>query len=120
MVIAASGNAVKVQILYREQFPERVVPISSTFTSTVQRFGSCTTQMARRVAGVYHASRITFSAFTVTKVGFTKYIHESDLYVFFDTIQCQCQISCMIIVFVVAFLLFHFHLLFISIDHGPE
>jgi hypothetical protein len=39
---------------------------------------------------------------------------------FFDTIQCHCQISCMVIVFVVAFLSFHFHLLFISIDHGPE
>jgi hypothetical protein len=34
---AACGNAVQEQILYREQFPERVVPNSKTFTSTVQR-----------------------------------------------------------------------------------
>jgi hypothetical protein len=39
---------------------------------------------------------------------------------FSETIQCQCQISCVVIVFVVAFLPLHFHLLFISVDHGPE
>jgi hypothetical protein len=34
---AAGGNAVQAQILYREQFPDKVVPNSKTFTSTVQR-----------------------------------------------------------------------------------
>jgi hypothetical protein len=35
---------------------------------------------------------------------------------FFDTIQCRFQISCVVIVFVVAFLPFHFRLLYISVD----
>jgi hypothetical protein len=34
---AAGGNAAQAQILYREQFPDRLVPNSKTFTSTVQR-----------------------------------------------------------------------------------
>jgi hypothetical protein len=34
---AAGGNAVQAQILFREQFPDRVVLNSKTFTSTVQR-----------------------------------------------------------------------------------
>jgi hypothetical protein len=32
---AAGGNVIQAQILYREQFPDRVVPNSKTFTSTV-------------------------------------------------------------------------------------
>jgi hypothetical protein len=34
---AEGGNAVQAQMLYREQFPDRVVPNSKTFTSPVQR-----------------------------------------------------------------------------------
>jgi hypothetical protein len=36
---AAGGNAAQAQIpvLYREQFPDRLVPNLKTFTSTVQR-----------------------------------------------------------------------------------
>jgi hypothetical protein len=34
---AEGGNTVQAQMLYREQFPDRVVPNSKTFTSPVQR-----------------------------------------------------------------------------------
>jgi hypothetical protein len=34
---AEGGNAVQAQMVYREQFPDRVVPNSKTFTSSVQR-----------------------------------------------------------------------------------
>jgi hypothetical protein len=34
---ATGGNVIQAQILYREQFPDRVVPNSKTFTFTVQR-----------------------------------------------------------------------------------
>jgi hypothetical protein len=34
---AEGGNVVQAQMLYREQFPDRVVPNSKTFTSPVQR-----------------------------------------------------------------------------------
>jgi hypothetical protein len=34
---AEGGNAVQAQMVYREQFPDRVVPNSKTVTSSVQR-----------------------------------------------------------------------------------
>jgi hypothetical protein len=56
---------------------------------------------------------------TANKIGTLK-LKVKVLVRFFDTIQYQCQISCVVVVFVVAFLPFHFCLLHISINQGPE
>jgi hypothetical protein len=45
---AAGGHAVQAQILYREQFPGRVVSNSKTFTFSVQRL---------RETGKFHSRR---------------------------------------------------------------
>jgi hypothetical protein len=57
---------------------------------------------------------------TANKIGTLK-LKVKVLVRFFDTIQYQCQVSCVAVVFVVAFLPFHFCLfLHISINQGPE